>query len=179
MDAFAEFDLPRSPFVDETALVRKFDELSRSQHPDAGGHSAAFARLVEGRRTLTSTALRLRHLLELECPGTRLDGPLPPALMDVFATLGPALQAARELQQRKSSATSTLARALLAPAEMRQRETLETAAATLAHRLESVNQAAQSWDGTAATLAAWAREASFLEKWQSQTREALLQLGLD
>ena len=178
MDAFAEMGLPRSPVVDEDALARQFDALSRTRHPDAGGEAAAFARLAEARRLLSSTSLRLRHLLELEHPETRLDGTLSPALMDVFTALGPALQTAQDLERRKTSASTALARALLAPQEMLARETLETWAESLAHRLDGIADASRSWDGTAAPLAAWAREAAFLEKWQSQVRHALTRLGL-
>jgi hypothetical protein len=178
LDAFAELGLPRSTVVDEQEMARRFDELSRARHPDAGGDPSSFARLAEARRLLSSTALRWRHLLELEHPGTRLDGALPPALMDVFASLGPALQAAQDLERRKAAASSALARALLAPEEMRQRESLESTAATLAAQLDAVIESARSWDGTAVPLAAWAREAAFLEKWQSQVRDVLGRLGL-
>ena len=178
MDAFAEMGLPRSPAVDEDALARQFDTLSRARHPDAGGETAAFARLAEARRLLSSTALRLRHLLELEHPEARLDGALSPALMDVFATLGPALQAAQDVERRRASASSALARALLAPQEMLARETLEHIAESLAQHLDAIVDASRSWDGTAQPLAAWAREAAFLEKWQSQVRHTLTRLGL-
>jgi len=178
MDAFAELGLPRSPVVDDAALSRRFDELSRTRHPDAGGEASSFARLAEARRLLTSTALRLRHLLELEFPGTRLDGALAPPLMDLFSILGPALQEAQDLERRKAGTTSALARALLAPGEMRQRETLEAAAAAVSDRLDALTEDCRTWDGSAAALAAWAREAAFLEKWQAQVREALLRLGL-
>lgn len=178
MDAFAEMGLPRSPVVDEDALARQFDSLSRLRHPDAGGEAAAFARLAEARRLLSSTALRLRHLLELEHPGSRLEGDLTAGLMDLFATLGPALQQAQDLERRKAAASSALARALLATEEMRAREILEPMAESLAGRLSAVAVASRSWDGTAQPLAAWAREAAFLEKWQSQVRHALTHLGL-
>lgn len=178
VDAFAELGVPRSTAVDESEVSRRFDELSRTRHPDAGGEPAAFARLAEARRLLTSPALRLRHLLELTHPGTRLDGGLSPSLMDLFATLGPALQAAQELERRKTATTSALARALLASEEMQQRESLENAAATIADRLQAVTEAAARWDGSATALAALAREAAFLEKWQAQVREVLTRLVL-
>jgi curved DNA-binding protein CbpA len=178
MDAFAELGLPRSPLVDEEELARRFDDLSRSRHPDAGGDPAAFARLGEARRVLLSPSLRLRHLLDLEFPGTRIDGALSTSLMDLFATLGPTLQAATEFAHRKEAATTALARAVLASEEMRQRETLESAARTLADRLEALLQATPAWDNTAPPLADWAREAAFLEKWQSQVRHLLSRLNL-
>jgi curved DNA-binding protein CbpA len=178
IDAFAEFSLPRSPGVDEQALARRFDDLSRSCHPDAGGDPAAFSRLTEARRLLSSPALRLRHLLELESPGTRLDGPLSPSLMDLFTTLGPTLQAVQNFELRKTAATSALARALLASEETRHRESLEDLASTLATQFSTLLDAAQNWNGSPDPLAAWAREAAFLEKWQSQVRDHLSRLTL-
>ena len=170
--------LPRAPSVDAEALARQFDALSRTRHPDAGGEAAAFARLAEARRLLSSTALRLRHLLELEHPGTRLEGALSPSLMDLFAAVGPALQAAGDLERRRAAASSALARALLAPGQMHAREELERLGAEVADRLEAIDAASRLWDGTAGTLTAWAREAAFLEKWQAQIRDALSRLGL-
>lgn len=178
IDAFAELDLPRSPVVDDQALAERFDMLSRTRHPDAGGQSDDFARLTEARRILSSPALRWRHLLELDHPGTRLHGPLSPALVDLFATLGPSLQSSQDLLRRKAAATTSLSRALLAPQELRLREALEAAAARLTDGVDALSVAAGSWDGTANTLATWAREAAFLEKWLSQVRNQLAQLSL-
>ncbi len=176
MDAFAEFGIPRTPVIDEDDLARRFDELSRARHPDAGGDAASFARLAEARRVLGSPALRLRRLLELEFPGTRLDGALSASLMDLFATLGAVMQAVHEFERRRNTAATALGRALLASEEMRLREDLEATAATIARRLETVTDATRSWDGRPESLAAWAREAAFLEKWQSQVRDALSRL---
>lgn len=178
MDAFAELGLPRSPLIDEAALERRFDALSRQHHPDAGGDPVAFARLAEARRLLATPAPRLRHLLELDFPGTPLAGGLPASLVDHFASLGPTLQAAQEFIRKKETATSVLARALLASEEMRHHERLEAAAAPLADSLAAVLDATRSWDGHAESLAAWARQAAFLERWQAEVRETLVRLSL-
>jgi len=173
MDAFAELGLPRSTVVDASEMARRFDEISRLRHPDAGGDAEAFARLNEARRLLASPAARLRHLLELVAPGTRLDGALDPALMEIFQVLGPALQAAQDVDRRRGAAATALARALLASDAMCHRELLEAIAATIAERLEILEATAARWDGSVDALAAWAREAAFLEKWQSQVRDQL------
>ena len=177
-DAFAELGFPRSTVVDDEALASRFDELSRTRPPDAGGDTSGFASLTEARRILSSPALRWRHLLELEHPGTRLDGALTPALVDLFAALGPRLQASQDVIRRKSAAATSLARALLAPEELRIREALEAAAAQLSDAHQALVESAGSWDGSAASLAALAREAAFIEKWQSQVRQHLSQLAL-
>lgn len=164
--------------IDEAELGRQFDALSRQHHPDAGGDTDTFARLAEARSILTSTARRLRHLLELEAPGTTLDGPIPSGLITLFAGIGPVLQKANDLLSRKSAAASGLARALLASDEMLLREALEALASQLDHQLQAGAAAAASWNGQPATLASLAREAAFVEKWQSQVREMLLKLNL-
>ena len=179
LNAFSLLGLPAAPQLDESLLAQRFDELSRSQHPDAGGEASAFALLTEARRQLSSPAARWRHLLELQFPDTSLDGALPPSLMDIFATLGPALQKSQDLLRRKTNASSALTRALLTTEAMRHRESLEMTATALADRLDSLQSTAAAWDGTGTTLAAWAREAAFLEKWQAQTRETLWLLAMD
>lgn len=178
MDAFAELGLPRSPVINEDAVARQFDALSRERHPDAGGEAAAFARLGEARAILLSPAKRLRHLLTLLFPTEKLDGPLPPPLLDLFAALGPDLAAAKDVLARKASAASALSRALLAPQEMALREKLEARAESLAARQAALLDEASRWEGQPASLAALAREAAFLEKWQAQLRDFLARLGL-
>lgn len=177
-DAFAELSLPRAPLIDEAALAQRFDELSRARHPDAGGDAAAFARLTEARALLASPARRWRHWLALEFPGTPLEGPLPPAVMDLFARLSPALQEAQAVLARRRHAATPLAQALLAPGLLRAREVLEDHAARLAARLAALEAQARQAPPEPAVWAALAREAGFLEKWQAQTREALARLAL-
>jgi hypothetical protein len=176
MDAFAELKLPRQPAIDHDELVRRFVALSREQHPDSGGDTESFARLTRARHVVESTARRLRHLLELEFPGEKLDGPLPPHCMDLFAQLGPALQNATTVRNKNRSATSSLARALIAPAIFSAREEIESLAQALDELLTRLETELPTWDGTARSLAAWAREAAFLEKWQTQVRQALFEL---
>lgn len=178
MDAFAELGLPRAPLVDEDALARRFDALSHERHPDAGGDAAAFARLAEARAILLSPARRLRHLLSLLFPEEKLDGPLSAALLDLFAALGPDIAASKDVLARKASAATALSRALLAPQEMALREKLEARAEILATRHTALQDEAARWDGQPAALAALAREAAFLEKWQAQLRDALARLGM-
>jgi curved DNA-binding protein CbpA len=177
MDAFAELGMPRSAAIDEDELKRRFDALSRERHPDSGGDTNAFARLTEARVILSSWSRRLRHLLELESPGTRLEGAISPTLMTLFGEIGPALQASRELLDRKSAATSELGRALLASEEMRARESLEPLAAQLNFEQQAGARAATTWTGDPTALASMAREAAFLEKWQAQIRAVLRELG--
>lgn len=174
-DAFAELGLPRSAAPDADEVRRRFDELSRERHPDSGGDAAAFQRLNEASAILLSPARRLRHLVELHSPGTRLEGPMAPELIDLFGRLAPDLQAAQALVARRERAASALSRALLLEEELAVRERLEEHAAQLQQRLQQVeNRAAALPPGE---LAEPAREAAFLERWQAQVRALLGQLG--
>ena len=177
-DAFAELGLPRTAALDADTLARAFDALSRERHPDAGGEAAAFARLTSARDTLATPSRRWRHLLELLAPGTKLDGALSPALMDLFAQLGPALAAGRAALERKSAASSALARALLAGEELRAREALETLAGRIDALRAELDARATDWRSDTHALATLAREAAFLEKWHAQVRDQLARLGL-
>ncbi len=178
LDAFAELGLPRTAALDADTLARAFDALSRERHPDAGGDATAFARLTTARDTLATPSRRWRHLLELLAPGTKLDGALSPALMDLFAQLGPALAAGKAALERKNAATSALARALVAGDELRAREALEALAARTDALRAGLDARAAAWQSDIQALAALAREAAFLEKWHAQAREQLTRLGL-
>jgi curved DNA-binding protein CbpA len=178
MDAFAEIGLPRSPCLDQDDLDRRFDRLTRERHPDAGGGAEGFARLNEARAILESSARRWRHLLELEFPGTAIDGPLPGLLMDLFSEMSLALSRSDAVLDRKSAAASAVARALLSRDEMRAREELECIGGKIDDRFQHLESAAREWDRRPESLAALAREAAFLEKWRGLTREALVKLGM-
>jgi hypothetical protein len=178
IDAFAEFGLPRSPCVDPDDLGRRFDNLTRERHPDAGGASDSFARLGEARRILASPARRWRHLLEIEFPGTPVGGPLTGRLMDLFTEINAALAQSASVLARKSAASSAVARALISADEMRAREELERTTQKIETDLGGLESAAAQWDRRPESLAALAREAAFLEKWRDLTREALAKLGI-
>jgi hypothetical protein len=94
----------------------------------------------------------------------------------LFEKVASTLQHAAQLQSRSTAAGSSLARAVLAPDVLAARRSLEELGRLVDARQCAIESQLGDWDGTAPSLAAWAREAAFLEKWQSQLRAALAEL---
>ena len=177
MDAFSELGFPRHPVVDPDEVQRRFDELGRSAHPDAGGDAEVFARLASARDCLVSPARRWRHLLELEWPGSRVEGALSQELMDLFSAIAATVSAVSQFVAERRLATTALIRALLSARQIALIDRTEEWRAAIWKRREWLEREAVGWDGQKEALANLAREAAFLEKWDRQLREALLQLA--
>lgn len=187
-DPWALLGLPRSAVVQEDAIRTSFQTAAAAAHPDKAcgaadreARTVLFARLNEARATLLSVPARLRALRALEFPGSsETSGVMSGELMDLFARVGAALQAAQQFARKKAQSTSALARALLAPEEMTVQENLQSAAAALDAQTTALRSALPTLDSLRATdlpaagelLATLLRQASFLEKWQSQVRGA-------
>ena len=176
VDHFAALGLERAAHVDEAAVRERFHELSRELHPDAdGGDEEKFAAINEAQRVLSSTASRLRHLLELEF-GERAEatGQMSEALMTLFGEIGGVLQTADELVERRRAATTAVARALLAGDEMSVQSDLMTAGGKVqARRAEIEAELADASPDDRESLEAALHELAFLEKWQGQIQERM------
>jgi curved DNA-binding protein CbpA len=190
LDAFALLGLPRRASLTADEVRAAFQRAGAALHPDCAGNAAAdrmdsadFAAVNEARATLTSPHRRLRHLLELEYPesaSVSAGAVMDSAMMDLFAAVGAAVQAAASVQSRKKSAATALAKAMMAADAMKAQESVESAAAqvdsaraVLEAELAELDAARASGDHVAARLQACAARAGFLEKWQAQLRAAL------
>ncbi len=187
MDCFATLGLPRKANLEEETIRAAYHELSRKYHPDAAASAeekAEFgersAAINQARDTLLSPARRLKHLLELEGESVEATSSLSPELMDLFAKVGQAVQAAEQILKQKEAATSALGRALLMEKELRAQAGLQAAlrdvtalSQTALAALPEVDAARDQDRKPAKALAA---RLSFLEKWQSQINEKLLAL---
>ena len=198
-DFFALLGEPRRPLLDPERVKDTFHRLSREQHPDtaasvttpaaADPHTDNFARLNRAQAALRDPRLRLRHLLDLEYPGTVAGGPtnVPATLADLFAPVSTLAREADELLARKAAASSALARALLA----RQGLALHERAAEILSRLDALqadadedlarldtawHEAPRPTDSAARLLDLYGRFA-YLGRWTEQMRERVFQLG--
>lgn len=174
--------------MEEDAIRASFQAAAAAAHPDKAtgpedreARTMLFARLNEARATLLSVPARLRALRALEFPGSgETSGTMSGELMDLFARVGAALQAAQQFSRKKGQATSALARALLANEEMQVQETLQSAASALEEQTTALRASLPELDTLRANdppaageqLSALLRQAAFLEKWQTQVRGA-------
>jgi len=183
-NAFALLGLPRVAALDDATLQQAYLAASRNAHPDQpGGDTAQAADLNAAYTTLQAPEKRLKHLLELHQVPWRTV-PIDDAMMAIFSRLGPLLQQAAALLQRKQSATSALAQALLAPDEMRLREQLEELGTTLDAERTALLDVLPAFDAclcagdteVLADLQSLQARLAYFGKWQAQVREALLAL---
>ena len=182
-DAFAIFDLPRHPWLDDAVLREEFHRRSASLHPDAGGDADQFAQLNAAHQTLREPAARLRNLLELEAPELLAQAQqIPPSLADRFMRVAATRQSCAAFLAKQRAATSPLARALLAADHATQSRALETALADLAtaraEALAHLENLSATWRDHLPDLARLQAELSYLENWTAQLRESHLELAL-
>ncbi|MEZ5299357.1 MAG: hypothetical protein R3F11_01610 [Verrucomicrobiales bacterium] len=187
-DHFAALGLPRRAALSSGDVKTAFQEKSRSAHPDSGGDGEAFARLTDAQRALSTAAGRLRHLLDLEHPGARgaaAGKAIAPDLMDAFAQIGGALQAADAYLAEHAKASSQIAKAMLAgkgfaaqKALLQAGAALQAAAANAESTLAHIDalRGGGAPEAEAAMLMAWGR-LSLLEKWSAQLKARNAQLA--
>jgi hypothetical protein len=170
MDPFERLGLEKRLAVSEAELREAFRAAGKSAHPDAGGSGDDFARLQQSFAQLSSPSRRLRCWLEARGVAGEERGAISPALLDLFGSVGGALQQADAVTKQREAALSALAKAMLEPAVQQAREALEAA-------LEAVASAIQAEESRFPTLEAghgdpWlvARDLAFLEKWQAELK---------
>ena len=181
-DAFAIFGLERTLTIDDSELESTWKELSRAHHPDQeSGDTDRSATVNRAYDTLRSPSRRLRHWLELRDVAIGRQAAIEPALMDLFGQIGPPLQEADDVIRKRKAASSALARALLAEPEMAVQQQLQRLLgqlhgelATTLERFPELESLPPSAEGTE-SLAVLAR-LGFLEKWQRQVQERLMNL---
>ncbi|MFT4638429.1 MAG: curved DNA-binding protein CbpA [Verrucomicrobiales bacterium] len=180
MNPFAVLDLPECAALDSEALRARFQELSRTHHPDKQTKEASsdnsFAEINEAYQKLQTSGRRLKALLELRFPETlELKGSLPEGMLDLFSQIGSALQEADAFIAKKSRATTMLAEALLAPELIKTQRRLGEAGTLIKARLDlaesrlpEIDSLLTSENATLAPISALCREFLYLEKWQGQ-----------
>ncbi len=180
IDAYSIMGFPVSLELDEAEVRARFQELSKSSHPDAGGDQVAYQRLVEAQKILSNTARRLRHWVDLAGwtigPGVQS---MAPATGESFARVASIIKAASEARRAREKAGSVLAKAM---AECRCLESQEKLSELLAEIERSEEDARHELADLSkgqpdpSQVVKLADEFSYLEKWRKQAREALAQL---
>lgn len=180
-DAFAELGVPRRPHVDPSLVEARFRERAASSHPDRnGGDPAALTRLNAARKTLSSEAARLRHLLEITFPALPPEARFSPDF-EMFSLVGTLSRAAEALAAKRDLATSSIATALLQQETLTLQSSLQEAAKTLAAKQRDLSEKIRALDARwpdvpAAALAELAENAAFCERWSESLRRAGVRL---
>lgn len=171
MNAFAQFEIEPSPWVDEALLKTRFKELAARCHPDLGGDKESFEKLNKAYLLLGSPAQTLRHYLEVM--GMEYDprGTVGNELMDLFMQVGGLVQEADGFIRKKQAASSVLAKALLEGQSMELQENIAACIDTVEQAELRQKEAIGKQD-----MAQIARNLAFLEKWRVQLRQRFASL---
>jgi hypothetical protein len=177
-DPFALLGLPRSPHLDPGDVERAWRGLNREAADSDADESSA---LNEARARLVDPVSRLAAWLELVDPAGVPERGISPALMDLFAKIGPVLASTDSLLARHRQAGTALARALLA----KEAVAAQLAVQGLLQEIQPLKNALiDRFPGFEAAIAGdglvEARRAlgqlKFLKRWEEQCRERLLAL---
>lgn len=175
MNAYDVLGLPQRLTLTAAEIDTLFREVGKTQHPDAGGDEQRFALLRQARVTLTSPASRLAQWLELQGQTPEPRGTIDPAVMDLFTTVGEAVQEADALARRRLAATTALGLALLESETLRNRERIETMIAKVDAAIASQCSPFASWESNppdSEQAATTLRSLRFLEKWKTSLMAA-------
>jgi curved DNA-binding protein CbpA len=170
MDPFSLLGLARRLAISEAELREAFRLAGKSGHPDAGGSGEEFTALQQAFARLSSPSKRLRAWLECEGLTGEERGAISPQLLDLFSSVGTALQQADDIARRRSAAMSNLAKAMLEPAVQTARENLEASLAEVARAIAAQETAFPLIESGQGDPWLVARDLAFLEKWQSELK---------
>ncbi len=182
MDAFATLGLDRRLDLADDAIESAWRELGRQLHPDGeGGDAERAAGVNQAYQVLRSPSRRLRHWLELHGVEIGRQAALDPALMDLFSEISPALNEADDILRKRAAAGSALARALLAEPEMTAQQKLQGLLGRLGRQRAGITEhfpdfASEAEAGHFDNALAAAGQLAFLEKWESQVQQRLMNL---
>lgn len=200
---FAVMAEPRRPWLNPDELKARFLQLSAQLHPDrVQGSSPDAAKAAQRQFTELSTAYRclqdphqrLKHLLELETGATPAQvNEIPPALMDAFMEVGTLCRQSDALAAKKSSTASPLLQVEIFAQAQQSIERLTHVHRAIALRrdalLGELEQLDSRWienqhrglnqpQDLLCALADVYRLLGYLQRWQSQLQERILQLAL-
>jgi curved DNA-binding protein CbpA len=175
-DAFEVLGIEPLLSIDEDLLRQRYQQLSKTRHPDANGSEAAFRELNEAYELLRSPSARLRHWLAIGGVEGDPRGAIGGDLLALFGTVGEALQHADGFLKRREAARTALSKALLEREATLRREQIQCAQAQvdglIAQQIECFARIDSDGQQMAAEEA-WtlSRNLQFLEKWRGQLRE--------
>jgi curved DNA-binding protein CbpA len=183
---FALLGEPARPWLDPEALKAKYHRLTAMHHPDVAGGSADFAEINRAYQTLADPAGRLRHLIEIEAPGSiSRTQQVPEEIAAFFTPVAESRQTVDAFLKKYAGATSPLAKALLSTEQYQVQERLEHTISELQEKQDSllalVREADALWfsDRSAALdlLPGLWQSLNYIAKWLATLRESLFRLA--
>ena len=115
LDCYEELSQKRCLELNSDNLREKFQELSKSHHPDAGGDEVVFSRINRAHSILFNPSSRVEHLYELLFQDSiRTDGALSSNVMELFSEIGELTISVDGLIKKKEKTLTSVGEALIA-----------------------------------------------------------------
>ena len=188
-DYFALFQETRRPWLDGDLLKDKLHRLSAQHHPDiAKDGSVDFTELNAAYRTLHDPKTRLRHLLELEFPGTLTRNlQIPADISRLFETMARERHSVGAFLEKQSASKTSLETALMASEKIELLAVLEKLLAVLNQKHEGILTQIKFMDAvweedkasSEGALLDIYQSVSYVGKWIDQVREDILKMSGD
>ncbi len=182
-NCFAILGLSESLILDPGDIEASWQAATREEHPDSshGTDEHRAAALNEARATLSVPVNRLGHWLQLKLGEFEPDRSIDPELMDLFASIHSALEAADSVISRHQKSTTALTKALLTKeavnvqlAIQEQMAGIHSFKQSIINSFPELEKAGESGDfeGAKRNLG----QLKFLTKWEQQCQSRLLLL---
>ena len=182
MNPFAALAI--EPKLDATPedIEHAWREISKYQHPDAGGDERAFAAAREARTALAAASSRLAAWLELHGHLVNPRGDIAAEIMDLFTPVGSVIQRTTAIARRRATATTALGLAMLENDTLLARADLEKRIASIDAAIARQCAHFPAWQASPASIdpagaATTVRNLRFLEKWKRDLMAAYASLA--
>jgi len=186
-DYFALFDEARRPWLDSELLKDKLHKLSTEHHPDVAKNNAVdFTELNAAYHTLHDPKTRLRHLLELEFPGTLTnDLQIPADITRLFETMMRERHSVGAFLEKQSKSKTPLETALMASEKLDLLAVLEKLMTILNQKHEGIITQLRFMDavweedraGSQGALRDIYQSISYIGKWIDQVRNDMVKMN--
>lgn len=183
-DLFSRLSLPVSLLLDRDQIEAAWRELNLTLHPDVRGDTpgSGAEEINEARNRLVSHSGRLAEWLRIRS-GPNGTGTAPPAggLLELFSTIGGALQRADQVISKAENCQTSLGRALLAKELMAVQMEIQERLGDLGRETASIvsrfpHFEEQAEEGVFSEAEHALSELRFLDKWEKECQRRLLSL---
>lgn len=182
VDHFAALKLKRQLSLSADAVRERFQELSRTAHPDAeSGSEETYAALVAGDAVLRDRARRIIHWMELH--GVTHDARAvepSPWVPETFGSVAEMVKFATELAAKSEAATSTLGRAVVDREKVMLTDSVKDLLDGLRGRASALDDRLAELDSGEEVdideISRLAVDAGFVQRWIDQLRATIATL---
>ena len=183
LDAYQQFELPATWYLDKAFLQTQFQLLSQKYHPDTvSGDVELFKNLNDAYQILKCDSERLKYRLEKAGYPLKGIGQFSEKLMDLFSEISDCLMKKKQLIQQLEQKKSSLAKATLEPQKCEQRVQIQKMLSQINQVFAEKTEQLKELDRLDLRESVYHQaskisyDLSFLEKWKQELQTGLYQL---